>query len=249
MVLWWVLGIVLGLTAAYVLLLCLSALAVDPNRIYDTQGAFGRWVLDLSVKLLVFFGHVKVVSSGFEKLPEGRFLLVSNHRSNYDPIAALYGMPERELAFLSKEANMKLPVVGRILRRCCFMTIDRENPRNAIVTIRKAAELMENDVVSIGVYPEGTRSKTCQLLPFHSGVLKAAQHAHVPVVVMAVRGSEEIRKNAPWRRTTVHQDVIAVLSAEHVAQTRSTALGEEVYALLDDYLKREDKAYEMAGPV
>ena len=249
MVLWWVLGIILGLAAAYVLLLCLSALVVDPNQIYDTRGAFHRRVLDLSIKLLVFFGHVKVVSSGFEKLPEGRFLLVSNHRSNYDPIVALYGMPERELAFLSKEANMKIPAVGRILRRCCFMTIDRENPRNAIVTIRKAAELMENDVVSIGVYPEGTRSRTCQLLPFHSGVLKAAQHAHVPVVVMAVRGSEDIHKNAPWRRTTVYQDVIAVLSAEHVAQTRSTALGEEVYALLDDYLKREDKAYEMAGSV
>lgn len=67
------------------------------------------------------------------------------------------------------------------------MAIDRENPRNALLTIEKAAKLIESDEVSIGIYPEGTRSKECVLLPFHNGVFKIAQKASVPIVVASIQ--------------------------------------------------------------
>lgn len=63
-------------------------------------------------------------------------------------------MKERNLAFVSKAENFQIPIFGRIIRRCCFMAIDRENPRNALLTIEKAAKLIASDEVSIGIYPE-----------------------------------------------------------------------------------------------
>ena len=43
-----------------------------------------------------------------------------------------------DIAFISKGENFKIPFFGRIIRKCCFMPIDRENPRKALRTINKA---------------------------------------------------------------------------------------------------------------
>ena len=169
----WILAALLGLCLLYVLFLTVCALLVDTKKEYEHDSPFYRRLL---------YGHIHV--DGMEKLPkDGRFLLVCNHRSNFDPILTWQVMKERNLAFVSKAENFRIPIFGRIIRRCCFMAIDRENPRNALLTIEKAAKLIASDEVSIGIYPEGTRSKECVLLPFHNGVFKIAQKASVPIVV------------------------------------------------------------------
>ena len=91
-----------------------------------------------AIKLLRIHVHV----SGMEKIPKDtKVLFVSNHRSIFDPIITWYALKKWKIAFVSKPSNFKIPFFGRIIRKCCFMPIDRENPRNAIVTINKAAKL------------------------------------------------------------------------------------------------------------
>ena len=247
MVLAWIGYGLLGVVLLYVLLLAAAALTADPNKTYEHPSGLCRWLLDFTVRLLMFFGRVRVEVTGLEKLPQsGRFLLVSNHRSNYDPIVQLAVLQKYKLAFISKPENFKIPLVGRILRRCCFLPIDRENPRNAITTIHAAARLMEQDTVSVGVYPEGTRSRTGELLPFHSGVLKIAQQAHVPVVVAAIQGAENVGHNFPLRRTTVRLDILETLPADYVARSRSAVLGEEIRGTLERYLPKTTQTYAVA---
>ena len=237
----------LAVVGVYLLLLVAAALSADPNKTYERPSGLCRFLLDITVRMLVFFGRVHVEVTGLEKLPkDGRFLLVGNHRSNYDPIVQLAVMQKYKLAFISKPENFKIPLVGRILRRCCFLPIDRENPRNAITTIHAAARLMEDDQVSVGVYPEGTRSRTGELLPFHGGVLKIAQQAHVPVVVAAIQGVEGISRNFPLRRTNVRLDILETLPADYVAHCRSAALGNEIRDTLEAYLPRTQQPYPVA---
>lgn len=102
-------------------------------------------------------------------------MFVGNHRSNFDPIIEWLVLKPWDIAFISKGENFKIPFFGRIIRKCCFMPIDRENPRKALRTINKASDLLQSGEVSIGVYPEGTRSKTGELLPFHDGVFHIAK--------------------------------------------------------------------------
>ena len=104
-------------------------------------------------------------------------MFVGNHRSNFDPIIEWLVLKPWDIAFISKGENFKIPFFGRIIRKCCFMPIDRENPRKALRTINKASDLLQSGEVSIGVYPEGTRSKTGELLPFHDGVFHIAKKA------------------------------------------------------------------------
>lgn len=223
----WLLGGILGLLLVWLLFLSVLALFVNPKEEPEHDSRFYRGVLKPVVWLVNFFAGVRMHVSGREKIPtDQRFLLICNHRSNFDPIVTFQALWEFNLAFISKEANFHIPIFGRLIRRCCFMAIDREDPRKAMKTIHRAAALLENDEVNVAVYPEGTRSKSCELLEFHSGVLKIAQKANVPVVVSAIRGTEQIARNFPWRRTDVTLDIIEVIPAQEVKSQRSTALGD-----------------------
>ena len=144
----------------------------------------------------------------------------------------MHAFRKEKLIFVSKPENWNIPVAGRLAARCCFRAIDRENPRNALRTIQDCARLIDEKAGPVVIYPEGTRSKTGELLPFHNGVFKIAQEAKVPIVVMSVSGSPDIRKNAPWRRTDVTLSILSVLSAEKICAMRTASIGREVRSIL-----------------
>ena len=82
------------------------------------------------------------------------------------------------------------------------------------------------------VYPEGTRSKSGELLEFHNGVFKIAQKAGVPIVVVALRGTENISKNYIRRRTDIYHDIVDVIPAEEVKALKSDEIGTRVKTAL-----------------
>ncbi len=219
-----VLGIV-GVLAALFIFIAICSLFADRNKTYDKEVPFFRFILSYSTAIAAVLIRIKLKVTGMEKLPEGRFLLVCNHRSKFDPILTWLVFRKYHLAFISKPENFKVPIYGRIIRSCCFMPIDRENPREALKTVIQAAKLMKNDEVSVAVYPEGTRNYGEGLLPFHNAVFKAAIKANVPVVIMTVRGTENIHKNYPLRRSVVYLDVLDTLSAEKVKSMKTAELG------------------------
>lgn len=236
-VLWGLLAI-LGIIIAYLLFVVISISVFIREKDYKKDSKFYRFILEFTLTLAFFVMNVKIVVRGKEKLKGvERFLFVSNHRSNFDPMVSLVAFKKRQIAFISKPENLKLPIVGKIIRRCCFMSIDRENPRNAILTIRRASDLIKNDVVSVGVYPEGTRSKDCKLLPMHDGVLKIAQQAQVPIVVVATSGTERIKARSPFRRTKILLNVVNVISCEEVANKTTHELGSIIKDNLENALE------------
>ena len=44
------------------------------------------------------------------------------------------------------------------MRRCCYLEIDRENPKNAFATVGRAVDFIKNDVCPVGLFPEGHRT-------------------------------------------------------------------------------------------
>lgn len=189
--------------------------------------------------------RIRVHVSGIEKIPRDiKVLFVSNHRSNFDPIITWYALKKWKIAFVSKPENFKVPFFGRIIRKCCFMPIDRENPRKAIPTINRAAKLLKKQQVSIGIYPEGTRSKTCEILPFHNGVFKIAQKADAPVVVLCITGTEKISKRTPFQHTDVYLDVLEVFEGEHIKETKTELIGTAVRRLIEINTERRDTAWQ-----
>ena len=194
--------------------------------------------MEQTAELLCFFCRLRIHVTGEELLPsDTRYLFVSNHRSNLDPIIVMNRLRAQHIAFVSKPANMKIPIVGRFVRQCCFLPIDRENARNAVTTINAAADYLKKGTVSVGIYPEGTRSKSENMLPFHAGSFKIAQKAGAPVVVAAVRGTEKAHSGFP-RMTDVYIEIIGVIDADEAGNTKTVDMAEKVEKMIAAHIRQ-----------
>ena len=239
---YWALILLVASFLQYWLLLFISSCLVDTKRLYTKHSGYYRWLLVSSTWHLIFVGRVRFHTKGMEKIPKDqRFLLVCNHRSKLDPITSWFLLQDYDLAFISKEENFHVPCWGRLIRRCCFLPIDRENPRNAMKTIDMAADLIKDDQVSIAVYPEGTRNFGEGLLPFHNGIFKIAQKANVPVVICGMKGAEKMPKNFPFHGTDIYFEVLDVMTAEQVKATRSNDIGEHARNLMMTFIEKNEE--------
>lgn len=226
-----------GLLALYVILAAIITLPVDKRREQEKVSRFHRVLVLCTVAIINALCRVRIHTEGFDKLPEGRWLYVSNHRSGFDALTACWALRKHGTAFIMKPSILAIPIAGKALHKSCFLSIDRENDREALKTIIKATNLIKNDEASIAVYPEGTRNPEGKgLLPFRNGVFKIAQRAKVPVVVATVKGSEKVLRNFPWRATDVYLKVCRVITPEEMEGLKTNEIGDEARKcmMLDD---------------
>ena len=224
-------GALLGLLLLHVLVLAAASLFVDKKNPNPRFFPFYRKLIILSVGPLLQAGRVRVDLIGAEKLPEGGFLLVGNHRSDFDPITAMYALRKRGLTFVTKKENGDIPVGGRIIIGSGCLSLDRSDDKQGLLVIRQAVRRIR-DGEAIGIYPEGTRSKTGELLPFRMGCFKAAQWAKCPLVVLKTENSELVEKNFLRRKTNVRLTVKAVLPYDEIADMDTVQIGEKVRNVL-----------------
>ena len=115
-----------------------------------------------------------------ENLPsEGGYVIVSNHISWIDGILLLWMMP-RNVRFVVDGANFN----GRIatyLAKAFDTILMMSNPKSIGRALKTARQgLIDGDV--IGIFPEGTLSRTGQLQAFKPGVKKILKGTDAPVV-------------------------------------------------------------------
>lgn len=230
------LGWFVVLVLCYVLALFFVSLTFSMKKPVEKNHPCRRKTVLYVLGLLCRVARLRISLTGEELLPEGRFLLVSNHRSSYDPIATGWALRRHDMTFVTKPENLRIPIAGPWIYQANYLPINRADPRKAMATIQGAARILSEDWASVGIYPEGTRSPTTEMLPFHNGVFKIAQKAGVPLVVVAIDGTENIRKNAPLRPTDVDIRICKVIPAEEVRRLSGAALGAEVRKILEHSL-------------
>lgn len=222
-------GAFLTLNVLFLLLLFVISLFFPKGEPKKESRFWRRWTVH-AVRWILDMLRVRVKVEGRELLPGEPVVLVSNHRSDFDPMAAMVAFSHRPLVYISKESNLRIPIAGAFVRRCHFLPIDRENPRSALATLKHAASLMREEGLDIGIYPEGTRSYKGGPKPFKEGAFLMAKQAGAPIVLMTTEGTEDIAGHVILRRNIVRLRVLRVISAEEVAATTArelTRLSEE----------------------
>lgn len=222
-----------------VLMIMVAAAQVDTSKPLEKRSRLSGLCCAAIVDLLCTLGLMKISVTGKEKLPEdGQFLIVSNHRSAADPMALYKVLGEYAVGFVSKPSNMALPVLGKMAYGAGFLAIDRENDRNALKTILTAASYLKSGICSMCIYPEGTRSRNGELLPFHAGSFKIAQRAKAPVAVLCTSGTEKQGKNLrKLKLTPVRLDILEVIDPERVESMSSVELAEYSRGLIARHLE------------
>lgn len=122
-----------------------------------------------------------------------------NHSSNVEPPAVFLALERLfpRLRVLYKAEMRKLPVLVWVFDAAGFVPLERGNPEQSRPAVDRAAQGLQ-DGYSFVIFPEGTRSRTGELLPFKKGGFLMAIKAQAPVIPVAVSGGRAaMRKGSP----------------------------------------------------
>jgi len=122
---------------------------------------------------------------------EGGIIVVANHVHNLDPLFISIACP-RPLHYMAKKELMDLPVLGRILRWGGAFPINRGHADRT--AIRRATATVAQGV-ALGMFPEGTRSRTVRIERVLPGAGLVALQGKVPIVPAAITGTERLPFN------------------------------------------------------
>lgn len=139
-----------------------------------------------------------VIVEGLEHIPPGQpVIYASNHSSMFDIWALSATLPD-SVRFVAKQELFKIPLLGGAMRAAGHIPIDREARKKAFEAYNEAARTIKRGVTPV-VFPEGTRSRTGELLPFKNAPFGLAIAAQVPVVPIYVHHTFEILPKGAWR--------------------------------------------------
>lgn len=154
----------------------------------------------VGIRVGLFLSGITTSVAGREHIQRNRPAVYAvNHASNVEPPVVFDLLHELfpRLRLLYKAELRKLPVLVRAFDLVGFVPLERRNRDQSLPAIERAADgLKEGN--SFLIFPEGTRSRTGELLPFKKGGFIMALKAQAPIVPIAIKGARDaMRKGSP----------------------------------------------------
>jgi 1-acyl-sn-glycerol-3-phosphate acyltransferase len=186
-----------------------------------------RVIINVLINLLVRREYI-----GMENFPEPPYVLVTNHLSVFDTPILLTICPHTIRALVAAKHKRNpiyrplLVIMGSIwVRRG---EVDRQALRESLAVLKEGGVL--------GVAPEGTRARgTYALQPGKTGAAYLATRADVPIVPVALSGTEHMKRNLPRLRRT---DVRAVVGKPFRLPENGRVRGEKLHEYTDLIMHR-----------
>jgi len=139
--------------------------------------------------------------------PRHPYVVVSNHESFAD-ILLISHLPW-EMKWLSKAELFRIPIMGWMMWLAGDIPVKRGFGPSAVEAMERCRKALRQRV-SVMIFPEGTRSKTAELLPFKDGAFRLAIEAGVPILPLALSGTGTALPKHGWRfgRSAAHLRVL-----------------------------------------
>jgi len=160
----------------------------------------------IGVGLALGLAGIRYRVRGREHIPKHRAVVFcSNHESNVDP-PVLFQALHKRLHVLFKAELTKIPVLGKVMLAGGFVPVERDKREASMASIDRAAASIRSGN-SFLIFPEGTRSRTAEMLPFKKGGFIMAIKAQAPIVPVAVSGGHAAMRKGSWFVRPVMVDV------------------------------------------
>jgi 1-acyl-sn-glycerol-3-phosphate acyltransferase len=151
-------------------------------------------------------GDVRIEMTGTEHIPqEGGVLVAVNHLSFVDYVMAGYpGVARGRLTrFMAKKEVFDHPVGGPVMRSLHHIAIDRTDGRAGLDEARRYLDAGE----LVGIFPEGTISRSLLIQPLKTGAVRIAADAGVPLVPIVLWGTQRFLTKGKPRDFGRHKTV------------------------------------------
>lgn len=176
--------------SVFIPLTALFAVSASIFTLFDSSGRSYAAHARLWARIALALNNTPVELRGTEHLPDGPFILMSNHQSNFD-ILSLIALIPRRVYWIAKKELFDIPVFGPSMLRGGYIPLDRSDGRKALKSMENAAAIIRQGS-SVVMFPEGTRSRDGRLLPFKRGGFMLAVRAGVPVIPVTINGSGRV---------------------------------------------------------
>ena len=168
------------------------------------------------------------------ELPKNKrnpYVMVSNHESFVDML--LISHLKIEMKWLSKEAILKIPLVGWMMKMSGDVSLVRGDPSSGAAAL-KVCETWLDRKMSVMIFPEGTRSHDGEIRAFKDGAFRLAITTGTPILPMAVHGTRSALRKHDWRMgdTNAEVRVLEPISTEGMTEEDIPVLRERVRDLI-----------------
>lgn len=118
-------------------------------------------------------------------MPTGGCVVMSNHTNLLDAVSLAIVVKGRELRYMGKAELFRVPVLGGIFRYVHAFPVERGHVDMA--SMRTSMQILRNGEM-LGIFPEGTRSKTGRMGPLQAGAAVLALKCDVPIIPVFIAG-------------------------------------------------------------
>lgn len=145
-------------------------------------------IANLLLKYIIAPILLDIKIEGKEKVPNHHFIVAGNHFNWSDPVL-LSLLTNRTIYFIGKAELFRNPLIGWLMRSLACFPVERGQPdRQAL----KEALRVVNQNEILGIFPEGTRSKTGELGPFEPGAAFIAMKTGAPILPVGIIGTYKV---------------------------------------------------------
>ncbi|WP_051669765.1 lysophospholipid acyltransferase family protein [Bryobacter aggregatus] len=160
--------------------------------LFETTGRLQVAIARAWARMLLRVSFVGMKVEGLEKIdPNGSYVFVANHLSYMDTPCILAAIPV-QFRFMAKKGLFSIPFLGYHLSRAGHIAVPRDNPREAIKAMVEAGKMIRERGISVLIFPEGGRAPDAKLQAFREGAFYIAINSGVPVVPVALAGTEKV---------------------------------------------------------
>lgn len=233
---------VVGSIAGFLPMMAAARLA---HRNDITQRVPGRWMrrLGRTIGRVVPHWHFDVEGEMPKDIRERAYVVVANHESALDPV--LLSFLDCDMRWIAKEELFKLPLVGWAMHLSGDIPL-RRGKGESVRAMMQEAERSLAAGIPVMIFPEGTRSKTDELLPFKLGAFTLAIKAGVPILPVAVAGTRGMRPIGKMeiRRARAVAKVLPPISIEGATADDAETLAAHARAVITAALPDLRQRYE-----
>lgn len=171
-------------------------------------------------------------------------LIIANHLSLLDTPLLIH-LAKQPISFIAKKEISKVPILNLWVYLLSGLFLDRSSIKKGFKIITSGIEKLNNGY-NMAVFPQGTRDKTGEFIPFKRGTFKLVTDSGSTLIPVAIFGTDRIYESngKSIRKADVYVHIFEPIETENMTKEEQKQLSKQAEKLVyDKYTEFKNKTF------